>query len=203
MGKKKNFLKGKSVKDLLNMKPKELKSLSRSDLAKVVSKMASAGNKRLKRFEKKGVETPATRQAMKVGKFSVAGKSIEQLLAEYIRVKQFLTSETSTSKGFKAYRKRIKKGYEKAGIKIGGGTPEEQEEFTSRMESIYDWAQDHHPYISDNKWKYEVKDYISKQLNSGYTDLGIKRKVNKFIKEQRKKEMREERVDTSDWFNLE
>lgn len=192
-----------AVKDLLILKPKDLKKMSRSELARSVSQLASAANKRLKRFAQKGTVTPATRSAMKVGKFSVAGKNENQLLAEYIRVKQFMTAETSTAKGFKAYRKRIKKGYESAGIKIGGNTPEEQDEFTSRMEDLYDWASDRHPYINEGKWKYTVKDYISKQIEAGYTDLGIKRKLNKWVKEERRKEVREASIDTSDWFELE
>lgn len=99
-----------SVKDILNFTPQHIYSLSRKELAKTVSILSSAGNKRLKRFSKKKITTPATAYIKKHGgKFSVAGKNIQELREEFERVKGFLTSETSTARGFNKWESKMAK----------------------------------------------------------------------------------------------
>lgn len=103
---------------ILNYSPDKVMSMSRSDLADAVSKMASAGNKRLVRFKKKNITTPATAYIKKHGgKFSVAGKNVSELREEYLRVKGFLESETGTIKGYRRWESKVASTLEKSTAK--------------------------------------------------------------------------------------
>ena len=93
-----------SINELLNMSSRDVAKLSRQELAGVVSQLASAGNKRLRRLETTpmGTESRPYKTAMEAGKFSVAGKNQGQLQNEFKRVSEFLKSKTSTVSGWKA-----------------------------------------------------------------------------------------------------
>lgn len=96
------------VTEIQNYTLTKIMSMSRRDLAKAVSTLASAGNKRLARFKKAGITTPASTYIKKHGgKFSVAGKNLYELREEMQRVKGFLESETSTVKGFRKWESKI------------------------------------------------------------------------------------------------
>lgn len=96
------------LSNILDLPLEKIMSMSRRDLAKTVSTLASAGNKRLVRFQKKNITTPATEYIKKHGgKFSVAGKNVFELREEFQRVKGFLESETATSKGFRKWENKI------------------------------------------------------------------------------------------------
>lgn len=112
-----------SIKELLNLSSREISKLSRRELALVVSQLASAGNKRLRRLERTpmGTESIPYRNAMKLGKFSVAGKNQGQLQNEFKRVSEFLKSKTSTVSGWKAEKERVYK-------RIGGRFDSEEAE---------------------------------------------------------------------------
>ena len=100
-----NKFKGVKADDIANMSISELNSLSKSDLSKAVSRLASVANKRLNLFIKKDIETPATISAEKSGgRFSTKGKNLNQLRSEFIRAKKFLSLKTSTARGYKKFR---------------------------------------------------------------------------------------------------
>lgn len=100
-----------SIDAILNADLEDLRAMSRRDLAKNVSILASAANKRLKRLEKSGKYSPAAEWTkLHGGKFSVAGKNENQLLIEYRRVADFLTSKTSSLRGVHTWQRDVKKG---------------------------------------------------------------------------------------------
>ena len=102
----KNPFKGKSIGDISSMSIEELNAMDRPTLAKAVSRLASAANKRLKRFEGSELESPATKSVEKSGgKFGTRGKTLNQLRSEFIRAKNFLGNKTSTIKGYKQFKK--------------------------------------------------------------------------------------------------
>lgn len=79
-------------------------------LKQEISKKASMANKRLKRLEKNDLtNVPAYRQYVKGGgvKFSVKGKSYNELQAELSRVNHFINSKTSTVRGTNSVLKEI------------------------------------------------------------------------------------------------
>lgn len=96
----KSYIKGRSTDSLLNMSMREFAGLSKTQLRQVVSRLADTANKRVKRLQGAGVESLAARQVSQSGgKFSTRGKGIDELRAEYLREKSFLSSPTSTVKG--------------------------------------------------------------------------------------------------------
>ena len=95
----------KSVQSLTDMSIQDLNSMDKKSLSKVVSQMASAANKRLKRLDDSGFETPASKSVDRSGgKFGTRGKTLNQLRSEFIRVRNFLRSKTSTIKGYKKFK---------------------------------------------------------------------------------------------------
>ncbi len=74
------------------------------ELRKQVSRLASMANKRLARLEKSELtDTPAYKSWEENGKhrFSVRGKTYQEVQSEYWRVKKFIENKTSTVSGAK------------------------------------------------------------------------------------------------------
>lgn len=117
---RRGYVKGKSVQDLLKMGYDEFIHLTGSELRQVTGRMADAANKRLKRMGK--TKTPAVMQAERSGgKFSTKGKDIDQLRAEYARVRAFLENPSSTKKGYEKLKKEM-------GNEVGDEIPQERAE---------------------------------------------------------------------------
>lgn len=86
--------------DIISMNVLELNKLNRKELSKLVSQAGSVANKRLARLEKNEIESPAYQfNQRNGGRFSVAGKNLNQLRTEYKRVSGFLNAKTSTVTG--------------------------------------------------------------------------------------------------------
>ena len=106
---------GLSINDILSMDWTNIQKLNRRDLSQLTSRLASAGNKRLRRLEKAGLnETPAyTAIKRSGGDFSVKSKTINELRSEFSRVRTFLdpSTKTSTVRGAEkvenSFRKRL------------------------------------------------------------------------------------------------
>ena len=110
---------GLSVQDILNVDLETFNKWTESDLRKVVGRLVSAGNKRLRTFERSEESSPAYRHVMKSGgHFSVAGKSIDQLRAEYKRARDFMTAQTGTKKGWLEVKKDTIASLEKQGVHL-------------------------------------------------------------------------------------
>lgn len=89
-------------------------------LKKEVSRMASMANKRLKRLEKNELtQLPSYKAWEENGsvRFSVKGKTHQQLQSEYWRLKNFLDAKTSTVRGANSFLKEMAKN---TGIKYNG-----------------------------------------------------------------------------------
>lgn len=114
-----SLVSGMSVQDILNMDIETFNKLNKSDLRKVVGRLVSAGNKRLRSFERAGESSPATRHVVKSGgAFSTKGKDVNALRAEFARAKNFMQSKTGTRKGWKQVKKEVTEGLKKQGVKM-------------------------------------------------------------------------------------
>lgn len=97
----KNPFRGKSLEQVYDVDVETFNKWNRQTLSAAVRRLSDAANKRIKRFEDKGLETPAYLNVMKSGgKFSTRGKTINQLRSEFIRVRDFLKMKTSTVRGY-------------------------------------------------------------------------------------------------------
>lgn len=114
-----SLVSGMSVQDILNMDIETFNKLNKSDLRKVVGRLVSAGNKRLRSFERAGESSPATRHVEKSGgAFSTKGKDLNALRAEYTRAKNFMQAKTGTRKGWGQVKKETIQGLRKHGVEM-------------------------------------------------------------------------------------
>lgn len=198
-------LTGKSAMQLAHLSATQIKGYDRQNLAKIVTKLNSAANKRVVRLEKAGYNTPAMRAAKvdKGQRFSVAGKNLKQLRAEYIRVSGFLKADTSTKKGYKGFLKKIQKSFSDKGVKIGGKGGTDTQNFIQKETKIYDWLKEKSPIIEESGYKYEAMKMISEYVSQGnLSESSIKRRMAKWVKEVYEDEQRKRNIDTSNFFDV-
>ena len=114
-----SIVSGMTIQDILNMDINTFNKLNTSDMRKVVGRLVSAGNKRLRSFERAGESSPATRHVEKSGGvFSTRGKDLNALRAEYTRAKNFLQAKTGTRKGWKQVKNETISGLKKQGVEM-------------------------------------------------------------------------------------
>lgn len=114
-----SIVSGMSVTDILNMDIRDFNKLGLSDLRKVVGRLVSAVNKRIRRFMNAGISTPATRALEKSGgMLSTKGKDLNQLRTEYARGRDFLNMETSSRKGFEEVQKKTVETLKDRGVDV-------------------------------------------------------------------------------------
>lgn len=104
----KNYL----PKDIKSYFPKELYALNEKEFRKEVTKIVSVANKRIERLEKSNLkDSPAYQKLLNDGgvRFSVKGKTHNQLQSEVARLKKFMESETSTVRGLNNTLKNMAK----------------------------------------------------------------------------------------------
>ena len=196
-------LKGTSADELTNLSATQIKQYDRKNLAKIVTKLASAANKRVKRLGEKGLDTPALRKAYKGKHFGSKDKNLKQLRSEYKRVSGFLKSETSTVKGYKSFLNRLSKNFKEKGVKVGSGTIKETQDFIDKETRIYDWLKERNPFIEESIYKYSVMPKLSEYINQGnLSELAIKKRMQKYIKEEYKKIQESRNIDTSQFFDI-
>ena len=97
---------GLSIQDIMDMDVDTFNRLNERQLRQVTSRLVSAGNKRIRNLQKKGMNTPAMQSlGTRVG-FSVkipadvkSQQRVNYLRNEYSSVRNFLTAKTSTIRG--------------------------------------------------------------------------------------------------------
>lgn len=145
-----SIVSGMSIKDILNMDNKTFNSLNTSDMRKVVGRLVSAGNKRLRSFERAGESSPATRHVAKSGgAFSTKGKDLNALRSEYTRAKNFLQSKTGTRKGWKQVKKETIAGLKKKGVEMS------EQQFNDVWKA-YEDLKELSPEVANRGLKYSV-----------------------------------------------
>jgi hypothetical protein len=97
----KDPFKGVSTEAIRETDIESLNTWDRRTIARAVRRLADTANKRIKKFEEKGLESPAYLNVQKSGgKFSTRGKTVNQLRTEFIRARNFLGMKTATIKGY-------------------------------------------------------------------------------------------------------
>ena len=91
-------LTGKSVDDILNASMENIVSLNDKDLRAVASRLVSASNKRLRRLANDKTKWGKLSPVYQKKQFSIRGKTRNQVLREFKKMKGFMKSETSTDK---------------------------------------------------------------------------------------------------------
>lgn len=113
---KKFTVEGKTVDDLIRS-GRNVGRMTEGTLRQIVTRLASAANKRLRRAEQASLDSPAVKEALESGgKFTAKGKGLEGLKAEFVRLKTFLQDKTSTIKGWQAEQKQAMAESRRRGI---------------------------------------------------------------------------------------
>lgn len=109
---------GKSVEDLLKTGSAYLTRLTTPHLRQIVTRLSSAGNKRLRRAEKGGsADSPAIERVKQSGgKFTGKNKDRAGLEQEFLRLKQFFRDPTSTMEGWKRVQNEALRKAKRAGV---------------------------------------------------------------------------------------
>lgn len=131
------------VKELLGLDWSSVRGMTRKELGKVVTQLSSAANKRLRRFQAAGEESPSVTYAEKGGKFSGRGKNLNQLRSEYVRLKTFMQQEASTLRSWETIKRDTLDTLQDMGVDIP------KEDFNEVMK-LYGRAKEEFPDLTDN-----------------------------------------------------
>ena len=154
---------------LLQTSVKDFNKMTEPELRSIVRQLNRIANQRLRRLKAKGVSTPATAAAERSGgTFTTRGKNLNELRAEYRRVANFLTSRTSTIKGFNEVKKETAETLKNSGVDIN---PDDLDE-TMR---IYEQLKEQNPWIQSRGYKYAV----FQEIDDIDDDIDIEEKILK------------------------
>lgn len=194
-----------NVKNLLQLDYADINSLTKSQTAqlrKAVKVLADAGNKRLKRFEEAGEESPAY-QYIKggkraKGKFSTKGKDLEQLKSEFKRAADFMKSATGSLRGWRAVKqKTIDKLKAESGIELN------EEDFDVFWRAYTELTKSNAGKKAAKQYKYQILEKIDQLMKPGTTVSEIVSKMQdelaKLYEDIKQKELKE-RNKNSDGF---
>lgn len=111
-------VKGMKVSDILKMDTSKFESLSKSDQRAVVSRVASAANKRLRTFDKYNEASSAVIEFRASGNdfMSIKGKEGKSLIEEFERGRKFMRQAISKRSEYNKVVKKIQKGWKNKGI---------------------------------------------------------------------------------------
>lgn len=173
MSRRSEFLKGKSLKYFKDISPNEfnrmLKTGNEWQLRASVTSMASAVNKRLKEFQKRGIQTPATNyiEDRYGARISTSGLNKNELVSMFFELKGFAESETSTISGWNRVKQKVTERMQSEGIEI---TDVDYEDYWSAFDSIVKMNKNRIKRgISgasefDSDIKYKILEYVKQKL---------------------------------------
>jgi len=195
----------------LALSGKDLKAYSRSEMARIVSTVASAANKRITRLEKAGQPITDT-----IDKFSVAGKSRNELMKEFRRVKDFMNAETLSLSGQRTVSDRTARGlagaltgsqkgkkFNKAVKEIRDTLGERGSDANANFWRAYERLKESNPIIANKQYKYLV---LTEQIKIMQENPGISAEDLQQRMEQEMDniytEVQEEQEETEDVFTF-
>ena len=157
-----SIVSGMTIQDIMNMDIDTFNKLNTSDMRKVVGRLVSAGNKRLRSFERAGESSPATRHVEKSGGvFTTKGKDLNALRAEYTRAKNFMQAKTGTRKGWKQVKNETIAGLKKHDVEMT------ESQFNDVWKS-YEELKELSPEVANRGFKYAVLKEISDMVTDTY-----------------------------------
>jgi len=155
-----SIVSGLTVSDILSMSQSQFATYSISQQRKIVGRLVSAGNKRIRAFERNKETSPAYEELISNGgKFSTRGKNSEGLKRELERARAFLKQDTSSLRNWSKIRKDIQKNLQsKAGINISG---------KDLGELLYIISRARQDMVVTRAVKYQIMKNVSIEIASG------------------------------------
>lgn len=173
MSRRSEYLKGKSFSSFVNMSAEEFADLQKSGnewkLRATVTAMSSAVNKRLREFQKRDIQTPATNYIEDKFGTRISTKDLTkgQLTSLYFELKGFAEAETSTIAGWNRVKQKVTKKMEDEGIEI---TDVDYDDYWSAFDDIMKMNKNRIKRgVSgasefDRDMKYKVMEYVKQKL---------------------------------------
>ena len=161
-----------TTKQILNMGISDFNRMDRRELSKAVSTLASTANKRIASLRKSGVASSAYNKAMSGGRFGAKGKNVQQLRGEFVRVRSFLTAETSTVKGAKGVMANTIRSLRDRGVQIDADNYNKFFDAYERLKRI-------DPSVSNKALRYKVFDEIANTIDGVDTDTVVQTIMDK------------------------
>lgn len=177
---------GLKVKDILNMDIRDFMNYDTRQMRQIVQTLASAANKRLKDFDLKGLESPATRYVKDSGgKFSTKGKNLNNLRNEFARVKAFLQSETGSVRGYRKVQRDTINELKRQGVNLS-------ESNWNAFWKMYERLKQVNPAVANRRFKYvglreisnRMKDVRNKDISIDNAIADIQAKLESMYTEQ-------------------
>lgn len=137
------------VRKILALTPKEIDRLSPKKLRAYTTILNSAANKRLKRAQKLGTQSAVMEKALEGGRFKTTRPTkgmtpVQQkatAYAEFMRAREFLSKQTSTTRGIKKQQRKIKKEFIKKAHIITAGDLFTEQQLTDKEINELVWTQ--------------------------------------------------------------
>ena len=173
MSKRSEYLKGKSFSSFINMSAEEFSDLQKSGnewkLRATVTAMASAVNKRLREFQKRDIQTPATNYIEDKFGTRISTKDLTkgQLTSLFFELKGFGEAETSTISGWNRVKEKVTDRMADEGIDI---TDVDYDEYWDAFDAIIKMNKNRIamgiPGASefDPDIKYKVLEYVKQKI---------------------------------------
>ena len=161
---------GKSVSDLLTLDPDDFVYMDESNVRKIVGRLVSAGNKRLRAFERQGEKSPAYNRAMESGgAFSTKGKTFDELQEEFARAREFFQSPSGSVRDWKRQTKAIAKLWKE---NVDRAKEQDVEKIdTDKLKwEIFEKLRKHDPRFAEKSMKYETIAEIETQISTFEND---------------------------------
>lgn len=194
-----SIVSGKTVKDILDMDIATFNNLNTKEMQKVVGRLVSAGNKRIRRLQQAGLKsTPVTNLLENGGVLSTKGKDLNELRHEFLRAKSFLKDTRSTVSGEKKFREKVRKELkEKRNIELSDTQYE-------MFFELYDKMKELNRYFGESRMKYSTFNVILENMRMD-EDVdsqiqNLKDAVEKEYKEMEEKEGKYQGV--GDFFDI-
>ena len=173
MSRRSEYLKGKSLSSFVNMSAEDFADLQKSGnewkLRATVTAMSSAVNKRLREFQKRDIQTPATNYIEDKFGTRISTKDLTkgQLTSLYFELKGFAEAETSTIAGWNRVKQKVTEKMADEGVDI---TDVDYDNYWSAFDDIMKMNKNRIkrgvPGASefDRDMKYKVMEYVKQKL---------------------------------------
>ena len=179
MAKRNRIATGLSIEKILKMPISKIQSYSPTAQREIVSRLVSAGNKRLRTLEKKDINNAATlRLYNSGGKLSVKGKSDDELIKEYIRARDFLQNKFSKVSEWNKTIKNLMKNDTLSKM---------EEKDVSQAFSYYESLREMNPIIVNRINEYQLLDYIEELIMDDTPREEIINKSLKWVNDEYKR----------------
>lgn len=181
-----------TTKQIMNLTQRELEKMTDAELRKAVSTLRSTARKRAERVKKAGVfknGSAAVKELDRGGGLRTVAtlKERSEIINEWKRYKKFLKAKTSTVKGAREYKKKLREGLKKgAGLENQTDTIFDNDEQLETFADILDDLEESNIYeLYYTKYMETLAQTIEKNPNKSKDEIAsiVKERVDNWYEE--------------------